>query len=123
NNSGSGGGIGGEDGGSYLAKGTLIDGNLGVAGATDCDATVVSLGHNFIGNPTGCATFDHPSDDGGTPALLGPLADNGGRTLTMKPAAGSPVIDAGGNDCPPADQRGRPRPRGEACDVGAVEAR
>ena len=27
--------------------------------------------------------------------LLGPLADNGGRSQTMVPAAGSPVIDAG----------------------------
>jgi hypothetical protein len=53
---------------------------------------------------------------------LGPLADNGGPTLTQMPAADSPVVDAGtGTGCPPTDQRGAPRPAGAACDVGAVE--
>jgi len=51
---------------------------------------------------------------------LGPLADNGGLTLTHLPPAGSPAVNAGGTFCPTTDQRDLPRPVG-ACDIGAVE--
>jgi hypothetical protein len=50
--------------------------------------------------------------------LLGALADNGGPTQTMLPAAGSPAIGKGMN-CPPTDQRGEPRK--SPCTLGAVE--
>lgn len=59
--------------------------------------------------------------------LLGPLQDNGGATLTMAPALGSPAVDAGINAaCATApvngaDQRGISRPVGGRCDIGAVE--
>jgi predicted outer membrane repeat protein len=54
--------------------------------------------------------------------LLGTLQDNGGFTPTMALGAGSPAIDAGEDaSCPPADQRGYPRPRGPHCDMGAFE--
>jgi len=52
-------------------------------------------------------------------AMLMPLADNGGPTPTMMPAAGSVVIGAGA-DCPDHDQRGEPRPT-DTCAAGAVE--
>jgi len=59
---------------------------------------------------------------------LGPLADNGGPTLTHLPAATSPAIDAANpSGCPATDQRGQARPtdgNGDAaavCDIGAVE--
>lgn len=52
-------------------------------------------------------------------ALLGPLADHGGPTLTILPAPGSPALGVG-RDCPPVDQRGMPRR--EPCTSGAVEA-
>ncbi len=69
------------------------------------------------------------------PPLLGPLANNGGPTLTRVPLEGSPVIDAGdptaaaGMDgVPLADQRGLPFSRvadggagGDVIDIGAVE--
>ena len=57
---------------------------------------------------------------------LGPLADNGGPTLTHALRARSPAIDSGAV-CPAKDQRGVSRPRdgdhnGEAaCDRGAFE--
>ena len=53
---------------------------------------------------------------------LGPLANNGGNTLTIALLAGSAAIDAG-NDavCPGTDQRGVARPQGKHCDVGAYE--
>jgi hypothetical protein len=52
-------------------------------------------------------------------ALLGPLADHGGPTLTILPAPGSPALELG-RDCPPVDQRGVPRR--DPCTSGAVEA-
>jgi hypothetical protein len=56
-------------------------------------------------------------------AILLPLADNGGGTKTHALAIGSPALDASPDDatCPPTDQRGNPRPRGPACDIGAFE--
>ena len=64
-----------------------------------------------------------------TNPLLGPLANNGGPTLTHLPQPGSPAIDAGSNAlCQGVDQRGVARPvdgdgDGTAtCDMGAVEA-
>lgn len=52
---------------------------------------------------------------------LGPLADNGGPTLTHALMPGSVAIDAATGSCPPGDQRGFARPGGAACDVGAYE--
>ena len=52
---------------------------------------------------------------------LGSLADNGGPTRTMLLLAGSPAVNAGGDACLAADQRGFPRPWGAHCDIGAVE--
>jgi hypothetical protein len=53
---------------------------------------------------------------------LGPLANNGGPTLTMALLPGSPAIDAGNTSLAPAtDQRGFPRPAGPAADIGAFE--
>ena len=54
--------------------------------------------------------------------MLGPLAHNGGPTLTHMLLSGSPAIDAG--QCVTGlttDQRGLPRLQGPACDIGAVE--
>ncbi len=51
--------------------------------------------------------------------MLGSLADNGGTTQTMLPAAGSPARGLG-TGCPATDQRGNPR--GVPCTAGAVEA-
>jgi len=59
---------------------------------------------------------------------LGPLADNGGPTLTHALLPGSAAIDAGDNtNCPATDQRGVSRPLDgdgdtvTACDIGAFE--
>jgi hypothetical protein len=51
--------------------------------------------------------------------MLGALADHGGATETIAPAAGSPAIGAGVM-CPPTDQRGMPRPP-TGCTSGSVE--
>ena len=53
---------------------------------------------------------------------LGPLAANGGPTLTLAPGPGSAAVNAlAGSACPAIDQRGLPRPRLGGCDAGAVE--
>ena len=101
-------------------KGPLSTGTWGSRNQ-DCDAPVVSSGHNFIGDPGGCNTFDGPGDISGFPALLGPIGDYGGPTMTMKPTAASSLIDEGGNGCPSLDQRLKPRPKDDACDIGSVE--
>lgn len=64
---------------------------------------------------------DNPCTEGTTfaNAQLSPLADNGGPTPTMMPAAGSVAVGLGA-DCPPTDQRGEPRPA-QGCTAGAVE--
>jgi len=56
---------------------------------------------------------------------LGPLAGNGGPTMTQALPRSSPAVNAGGrkatSSCPATDQRGQSRPWGPACDIGAFE--
>jgi hypothetical protein len=79
-----------------------------------------SGGHNLFSD-TPAAALD-PTDLVNTDPLLGPLADNGGLTLTQALLPGSPAIDAG-TAVPgvTTDQRGVPRPQGNASDIGAFE--
>ncbi|MAT98454.1 MAG: hypothetical protein CL608_15020 [Anaerolineaceae bacterium] len=72
--------------------------------------------------------LSHTGDITNTNALLGPLTNNGGSTLTHALLEESPAIDAGDNaSCPAIDQRGTARPfdgddDGTAvCDIGAIE--
>jgi len=93
----------------------------------NCDGShpLLSDGNN-LSTDNSC-NLNLASDLPATDPMLGPIADNGGRTQTHLLLAGSPAIDAGSNvDCPAADQRGNPRPldggSGSAiCDIGAVE--
>jgi len=102
---------------------------LPAGGGANCSLTepTTSAGYNFSDDPSCDLTETGDIQDGGDP-LLGPLADNGGATLTRMPASDSPVIDQipAGDSCPdpefPTDQRGIERPVGPACDIGAVEA-
>ncbi|WP_419585273.1 choice-of-anchor Q domain-containing protein, partial [Thiolapillus sp.] len=63
--------------------------------------------------------YDDHGTDRGSPNL-GPLADNGGYTLTHMPLAGSGLINGSPTTCAPKDQRGATRK--EHCDIGSVEA-
>ncbi|WP_430868420.1 choice-of-anchor U domain-containing protein [Demequina aurantiaca] len=81
---------------------------------------------NFDSDGTCTDGWSGDSDLGdGLDAQLGDLADNGGDTQTLLPAAGSPLIDAiateDGACFLDADQRGIERPQGPACDIGSVE--
>ncbi len=83
-------------------------------------ATITSGGFNVISD--GSCSPIAADDQSFTDALLGPLADNGGPTLTHALGAGSPAIDAADTAvCPAIDQRGVARPQGAGCDVGSFE--
>jgi CSLREA domain-containing protein len=92
--------------GSVLARFNLIGDGAG-SGITNTDG-------NQVGNV--------PPNGSPIDPKLGPLADNGGPTLTHALLLGSPAIDAASSaDCPAKDQRGVPRPQGAACDIGSYE--
>lgn len=101
-----------------LVRGTPIDVAL--------DVTFAVLGSI----PTNPVTFNADAATNaavGSDPMLGPLADNGGPTLTHLPGDGSVAIDFipdGINGCGTVlttDQRGEPRPSGPGCDAGSVE--
>ena len=83
-----------------------------------------STGYNIVGNNADAVINSQPTDQIGMPAapidpLLGPLADNGGPTLTLALQPGSPAINRGYPVAPPRDQRGYGRLG--VPDVGAFE--
>ena len=83
-----------------------------------------SMGYNIVGNNADAVIGSQPTDQIGNPAapidpLLGPLADNGGPTLTHALQPGSPAINRGDPGAPPQDQRGYGRLG--VPDVGAFE--
>ena len=111
-----GGGVNNEDG-TLTLKDTIVANNA----SDDCSGGTTSAGYNLDSDGT-CGLAAAGDISSGDP-LLGPLADNGGPTLTHALLAGSPAIDTASDDCPPpiTDQRGVTRPQGPACDIGAYE--
>ncbi|MGD8759407.1 MAG: choice-of-anchor Q domain-containing protein [Anaerolineales bacterium] len=101
----------------------LLNTIVGSNASTDCAGTdFITLGHNLDSDGS-CMLIPASGDLVAAAPLLGPLAANGGPTLTHALLPGSPAIDtgAGGGDCLATDQRGVPRPQGPACDIGAYE--
>jgi len=131
--------------GTVTVKNTLMAGNTDASSGTkhpDCSGTFTTQGYNLIGINTGCSGFTNGvnGDQVGTSGSLlnpqlGPLANNGGATLTHALLTPSPAIDkgnpttpgSGGNACAADDQRGYARPmdgdnNGSAlCDTGTYE--
>ena len=116
-----------EAGGIYLdSMGQLSLVNSVVARNLTTDAVAPDIrgtihtqgGVNLVSSGDG---IDNPFTGIVADPLLGPLADNGGPTLTMLPLPGSPAIDAGGSTDLTVDQRGFPRVRGPRVDIGSVE--
>ncbi len=107
-------------GGDGLAEigSSIVSGNSQVCAV---EASLTSLGYN-LSSDNSCG-FSDPSHFASADPVLGPLADNGGPTLTNEPQTGSPAIDIGPLNCPPpaTDQRGVVRPQNGRCDRGSVE--
>jgi hypothetical protein len=74
------------------------------------------LAHIVCGSPDPACT---PGTMFSNPMLPAALGANGGPTLTLLPAIGSPAASVGEN-CPPTDQRGVARPA-SGCTAGAVQ--
>jgi Bacterial Ig-like domain (group 3) len=133
NSAAAGGGIR-SDGTATLAA-TIVADNTAGNGTGDClaNSPMSSLGYNLTDDPNGASAascgFTATGDVVGAEPNLGPLASNGGPTLTMVPAAGSPAVQAippgttlnGVSVCPRADQRGVASTLGGRCTIGAVE--
>ena len=97
----------------------------------DCYGALTAFGKNRFYSLNGCSVTQ--ADGGSTTALvpfaaLGALRDNGGPTQTIEllAVAGANLIDyasncVDNNGALNTDQRGRPRPLGASCDVGAFE--
>jgi predicted outer membrane repeat protein len=92
-------------------------------------SSALTVSSSLIMGTTGGDSFtDGGGNVFGVSAQLGVLADNGGATFTMEPAAGSPAIDAGPSTWTAFtgdgfDQRGTPHARGYngRPDIGAFE--
>lgn len=111
----------------------LVENSIVANGSTDLwGGDPIDVRWSIIGNGAGALPLANPDAQGNIvgdwtnpiDAKLGPLADNGGPTLTHLPLPGSPAIDAGDPAYPltwPSDQRGLPRIGGTRVDMGAVE--
>ena len=121
-----GGGIFQTAGGTTSLKNSVVADNAAPAGP-DISGVVTSLGYNLVENVTGGTFAVLAGDVTGTDPQLGPLANNGGSTMTHRPSPSSLAIDAiptGTSDCGVAvttSQNGLPRPQQAGCDKGSVE--
>jgi uncharacterized repeat protein (TIGR01451 family) len=116
-------GLGGnlfQDGRVRLVNSIVADG-VGVKGYENCvHEPTVSLGHN-IESGDDCR-FHAATDRTNTDPRLRAVAGDRGPGETFAPAIHSPAVDsADAAQCPRVDELGTPRPRGAACDAGAVE--
>ena len=114
--------------GTFILRNTIVAGNK--QDIMD-NGVIRSAGHNLIGRSASfgsvqtdlVGTDSHPIDPN-----LGPLANNGGATLTLLLLSNSPAIGAGeytglqGNALA-LDQRGVARPGNGPCAIGAVEVK
>ncbi len=116
-----------QTGGTLNMGSTIVANNTGFPGSgDDCFGSVTSQGYNLIENidPGQCVIGgDTTTNIIGSDPGLGPLAANGGPTMTHELLTGSPAINAASPSCPPpaTDQRGVTRQPGRVCDIGAFE--
>jgi len=123
--------IAGEGGGAFMAGGglvienTILADNNGLNSGSESVGALTSLGYNLLGNSLSAGM---PTDILTGDAMLAPLADNGGPTMTHALLPFSPAIDAADPLATEmSDQRGLPRPQdfdGDGTpqhDIGAFE--
>ena len=120
-NPGNGGGV--RSAGSLSLRNTVIAGSGASVDCVKVGGVIVTNTYSLIGDGSATCSAGALGLLTGDP-LLGPLADNGGGTLTHAPVGLSPVLNAVWDaSCPAFDQRGVARPYGARCDIGAVEGR
>ena len=129
--SGSGGGFRTDASGTFTVRNTVIAGNTSTnTNEEDVSGDIVSDGINLIGNTFGSSGWI-AGDLLNVNPMLGPLADNGGVTMTHALLPGSPAIDAGNNSVAidpqtqmalKGDQGGFQRFSGGTVDIGAYES-
>ncbi len=118
--------------GIFSASGsqTTISNSIIADNDTDCQLTDIAISSDNMNNLDTDGSCDVLATNHITvqDAMLGPLTDNGGPTLTHLPLVSSPVIDSGDNaTCLQLDQRGETRPfdgdgnGSDVCDIGAIE--
>ncbi len=110
---------------------TIASGNNSTGTAQeDVSGIIISNGINLIGNTFGSSGWI-AGDLLNVQPMLGPLADNGGETMTHALLPGSPAINAGNNSVAidpqtqmplTTDQRGFLRFYGGTVDIGAYES-
>ena len=117
----------GYGGGLYGNSGTLRLWNSIVAGNTASNIGNCFIAANATLSRVGTNLSDNTECGSASASLivadpqLGPLASNGGPTQTFNLLPTSPAIDAATNCTVNEDQRYVARPKGAACDIGAVE--
>lgn len=114
------------EGGTMSVSNSIVSGNTAYLEGPDIHGPVASGDYNLVGNSNSPLPGTH--NIYGQPALLGPLANNGGPTLTHALQTGSPAYNAGDPAFDPTalpyDQRGTgfPRVKGGRIDIGAYES-
>ena len=106
-------------GSSLFLQSSIVSVNGG-PNTVACDGMISSIGYNVSdGN---CSGLTQNGDAQMIALNLGPLANNGGSTLTHLPASNSPAVNRVAlANCLIVDQRGANRPVGTLCDSGAIE--
>ncbi len=110
------------DGDVITLKNTIISDSSGTSLTENCGRPIIDGGHNLQYPDKTCFNISPVQDP-----KLGPLADNGGPTLTLALQTGSPAIGAGDKTvCLSSwaggiDQRGILRNKSSSCDIGAFE--
>ncbi|MBA4246945.1 MAG: hypothetical protein C0444_01435 [Microbacterium sp.] len=105
---------------------SIIEGNTAPSAPADIRVDSLTIDYSLIGSADAVSNLAIAAGAGnivGEPSLLGPLANNGGPTLTHVPLNGSPAFGAGNaaiSGAPSTDQRGQARVVG-VIEIGAVE--